>query len=69
MIRHHDEGSTPYQRMLSSGTVSPTRQMLLEKMYLSLNPLWLSRQIDAETDKLLGLAWRQGDPLTWSPSR
>ena len=24
VIRHHDEGSTPYHRMLSSGTVSPT---------------------------------------------
>ena len=66
VIRHHDQGATPYQRMLSSGAVSRTRQMLLEKMYLSLNPLWLSRQINAETDKLLGLAWRHGEPLSWN---
>ena len=64
VIRQHDEASTPYQRMLSSRAVSRTKQMLLEKMYLSLNPLWLSRQIDAENDKLLGMAWRQGKPLS-----
>ena len=69
VTRHHDEASTPYQRMLSSGAVSPTRQMLLEKMYLSLNPLRLSRSIDNETHKLLRLAWRHGDPLTWTPFR
>ena len=66
IVRHHDQGATPYERMLNSGAVSPTRQMLLQKLYLSLNPLWLSRQIDAETDKLLGLAWRQGEPLSWN---
>lgn len=66
VIRHHDEALTPYQRMLTSGAVSRTRQMLLDKLYLSLNPLWLSRQIDAETDKLLGLAWRHGEPLSWN---
>ena len=68
-IRRHDEGATPYQRMLSSGAVSGARRMVLEKLYRSLNPLRLSRQIDEETAKLLRLAWRQGDPLTWSPSR
>ena len=39
---------------------------MVKKLYLSLNPLWLSRQIDAETDNLLGLAWRQGEPLSWN---
>ena len=68
VIRHHDQGSTPYQRMLSSGALSGAREMVLEKLYLSLNPLQLSRQIEHETEKLLRLAWRQGDPLTWSPS-
>ena len=69
VVRHHDEGSTPYQRMLSSGVMSGAQEVVLEKLYLSLNPLRLSRQIGEETDKLLRLAWRQGDPLTWSPSR
>ena len=41
-------------------------ETLLDKLYLSLNPLWLSRQIDAETDKLLGLAWRQAEPPSWN---
>ena len=68
VIRHHDQGSTPYQRMLRSGALSGAREVVLEKLYLSLNPLQLSRQIDHETEKLLRLAWRQGDPLTWSPS-
>ena len=66
VVRHHDQGATPYERMLNSGAVSQTRRMLLQKLYLSLNPLWLSRQIDAETDKLLGMAWRQGEPLSWN---
>ena len=35
-------------------------EMLLDKLYLSLNPLWLSRQIDAETDKLLGHGMETG---------
>ena len=68
VIRHHDQGSTPHQRMLSSGALSGAREVVLEKLYLSLNPLQLSRRIEHETEKLLRLVWRQGDPLTWSPS-
>ena len=67
VVRRHDGGTTPYQRMLQSGVLVGARRAVLEKLYLSLNPLWLSRQTDAETDKLLGLAWRQGDPLSWHP--
>ena len=65
----HDEGATPYQRMLRSGVLVGARQVVMERLYLSLNPLLLSRQIEAETEKLLRLAWRQGDPLSWSPLR
>ena len=67
VVRRHDGGTTPYQRMLQSGVLVGARRAVLEKLYLSLNPLWLSRQIDAETEKLLGLAWRQGDSLSWHP--
>ena len=59
--RRHDGGTTPYQRMLESGALVGARRAVLERLYLSLNPLWLSRQIDPETEKLPGLAWRQGD--------
>ena len=69
VVRHHDAGATPYQRMLCSGAMSASQEVVLEKLYLSLNPLQLSRQIDQETDKLLRLAWRQGDSLTWAPTR
>ncbi len=66
VVRRHDVGMTPYERMLQSGTLVGARRTVLENLYLSLNPLWLSRQIDAETDKLLGLAWRRGQPLSWN---
>ena len=57
---------TPYQRMLRSGALVGARRAVLEKMYRSLNPLWLSRRIDEEVEKLQKLAWRRGDPLTWN---
>ena len=69
VVRRHDNGATPYQRMLDSGAMSASQEVVLEKLYLSLNPLQLSRQIDRETDRLVRLAWRQGDPLTWAPTR
>ncbi len=69
IMRHHDEGATPYQRMLRSGVLVGARQAVMERLYLSLNPLLLSRQIEAETEKLLRLAWRQREPLSWSPLR
>ena len=66
VVRRHDEAMTPYQRMLDSGALVGARRVVLEKLYLSLNPLWLSRQVDAEIEKLEKLAWRRGDPLTWN---
>ena len=50
IVRHHDEGATPYQRMLRSGVLVGARQAVMERLYLSLNPLVLSRQIKAETE-------------------
>jgi len=69
VVRYHDEGRTPYQRMLQSGALTAAREAVLHKLYVSLNPLWLSRQIELETEMLMRLAWRQGDPLSWSPTR
>ena len=65
-IRFYDEAMTPYQRMLNSGMLSPATQVVLERLYRSLNPLQLSREIDLETRKLLRLASRPGEPLSWS---
>lgn len=65
-IRFYDDAMTPYQRMLQSGKLAPARKVVLERLYLSLNPLQLSRQIDREAEKLLRLASRNTDPLSWS---
>ena len=62
VVRYHDEATTPYQRMLQSGALTGARKAVLGKLYLSLNPLRLSRQIEAETEELLRLAWRRGEP-------
>ena len=40
------------------GALVGTRRAVLDKLYLSLNPLWLSHQIDAEIEKLEG--WHGG---------
>ena len=69
VVRYHDEGMTPYQRMIDSGLLLGARRATHERLYRSLNPLWLNRQLEAEIEQLLRLAWRRGDPLTWSPSR
>ena len=65
-IRFYDQALTPYQRMLAAGLISSPRKAILEKIYLSLNPLELSREIDRETEKLLKMAARETDPLSWS---
>ena len=69
VVRYHDEGMTPYQRMIDSGLLVGARRATHERLYQSLNPLRLNRQIEAEIEQLLRLAWRRGDPLAWSPSR
>ena len=68
VVRRHDGGTTPYKRMVQSGALVGARRRILERLYMSLNPLSLSRQIEDEIDKLEGLAWRQGDPLSWHPA-
>jgi hypothetical protein len=66
LIRLHDEAKTPYQRMLEAGVLTEARRTVLARLYLSLNPLQLSREIYRETEKLLSLASRPGSPLSWS---
>ncbi len=69
VVRRHDEAMTPYQRMLDSGALVGARRLVLERLYASLNPLWVSRRIDEEIESLQKLAWRRGDPLTWNTAR
>ena len=65
--RWYDQARTPYQRMLASGALGPAQAVVLEKLYRALNPLQLSRQVEAEAERLMQLAWRPGEPLTWAP--
>ena len=67
--RRHDSGQTPYQRMVASGLLTGGRKAAQERLYRSLNPLWLSRRIEAETEALLRLAWRTGEPPKLVPAR
>lgn len=47
---HKKQGNamTPYKRLMESGTLSPDEQAALKKVYDSLNPALLKRQVDAK---------------------
>ena len=50
----YDRARTPYQRLLALAVLDDERCQELERLYQSLNPLQLHRQIDQELEKL----WR-----------
>jgi hypothetical protein len=50
--RRYDKPKTPYQRIMESGEVSNKKKEELEKIYLSLNPAELKRQIDKKLSEL-----------------
>lgn len=50
--RKYDKPKTPYQRIMESPEVSKSRKEKLKKMYGSLNPAELKRQIDKKLDVL-----------------
>jgi hypothetical protein len=53
--RVYDIPKTPYQRLLESNQISPQASRELQKLYLSLNPAELKRQIDRKLSKLFDL--------------
>ena len=55
VLKRYDTAKTPYQRLLAAGQLAEHRQAQLKELYLSLNPLDLTRQIQAALDEL-------GDP-------
>lgn len=67
--RIYDEAATPYQRMLASGALTPARKVVLEKLYRSINPLQLNREIDREASSLHRMAVHPGDPAPWPGTR
>ena len=50
--KYYDRARTPYQRLLALAVLDDQRCQELEKLYQSLNPLQLHRQIDQELEKL-----------------
>lgn len=47
-----DRPKTPYQRVMKSSQISNKKKKELKKVYLSLNPAQLKRDIEAKLDKL-----------------
>ena len=50
--RKYDEAKTPYQRLMESNYIPEMRKSELKKVYLSLNPAQLKRDIDAKLKEL-----------------
>jgi len=54
----YDTARTPYQRLLESGVLTPTKQAELAAMYQGLNPVLLLSQVNGHLEKLWKLADR-----------
>jgi hypothetical protein len=54
--RVYDRAQTPYQRLCAAGVLAPAKQDELERLYQTLNPLRLRRDLDAALERLWRLA-------------
>ena len=54
--RVYDRAQTPYQRLCAAGVLPPAQHAKLERLYQTLNPLQLRRDLDAALDRLWPLA-------------
>jgi hypothetical protein len=54
--RVYDRAQTPYQRLGATGVLKPEAREALDRLYHSLNPLQLRRQIDTALERLWALA-------------
>jgi transposase InsO family protein len=54
--RVYDRAQTPYQRLCAVGVLPPAKRAELERLYHTLNPLRLRRDLDAALDRLWPLA-------------
>ena len=54
--RVYDGAQTPYQRLCASGALAPAKRAELDRLYHSLNPLRLRRDLDAALERLWALA-------------
>ena len=72
--RVYDRAQTPYQRLCAAGVLTPDKRAELERLYQSLNPLRLRRDLEAALDRLWALAApapppAAGDTEVATPSR
>jgi len=66
--RKHDKAKTPYQRLLASGMISDEEREKLERLYSSLNPAELKRQIDNKLERLFMIyEKKKKSPITVDP--
>jgi len=54
--RVYDRAQTPYHRLCAAGVLAPAKRAELARLYQSLNPLRLRRDLDAALDRLWPLA-------------
>jgi len=54
--RVYDRAQTPYQRLCATGVLPPAKRDELERLYQTLNPLRLRRDLEAALDRLWPLA-------------
>jgi hypothetical protein len=71
--RIYDRAQTPFQRLCATGVLTPTKRDALERLYQTLNPLQLRRDLDTALERLWTLAAphpsrAQGNSAVASPS-
>jgi len=54
--RVYDHAQTPYHRLCAAGVLAPAKRAQLDRLYQSLNPLRLWRDLDAALERLWPLA-------------
>ena len=54
--RLYDRAQTPYQRLCAAGVLTPAKRAELERLYQTLNPLRLRRDLDVALERLWPLA-------------
>ncbi len=61
VVKRYDRARTPYQRLLETGALGEEKRDELARLYRSLNPAKLKREIDETLEGLWKLADRPGD--------
>ncbi len=57
--KYYDKAKTPYERLCESGTLEPAQAEAMDKLYRSLNPVQLRKEIDQALNKLWTLNERE----------